>query len=190
MSTFIQMPTSSVHPQLVPDVAKEIDAVLKAGERHKHNYYAWQYARRLCGSLHVSCELADRRPLTVRITSQILAWCRKNPGDISGWTFLLFLMHQPDYEEAEHINTIEEVLAFAEAMRWQKEALWHYLRTDVGCSKALSPGRREQLVARIRTLVELLASTPSPNDTHDAAQQKCKSAPQKALNWIDDFGIT
>jgi hypothetical protein len=169
---------------------KEFDAVLKAGERHRHNYYAWQYARRIHGFLDVSAVPADKRLLAHSWTKDLMAWCKRNPSDISGWSFLLFLMQQPNYNAKDHIANIEEVLAFVEAMHWQKEALWHCLRTDVGCSKSLSSRDRERFIARIRRLVRFLAITPSPNDEEDAAQQKCKSTPQRALNWINDFGVT
>jgi hypothetical protein len=171
-------------------VTKEFEAVLKAGERHQHNYYAWQYARRLYGLIPILCESTDAQSLRTSLLSQIMAWCKKHPRDISGWSFIMFLMQQREYDETEHVNTIKDVLAFAEALQWQKEALWHFLRTDVGRSRLLSSEDRKYCIARMKEVVEALISNQSLTDTSDASQHKLKSVPQKALDWIDEFGIT
>jgi hypothetical protein len=178
-----------------PNVTNEFDAVLKAGERHKHNYYAWQYSRRLYNLIKKIAEPAELKTLHVHVLRLVLAWCKQHPSDTSGWSFLSFLMQQSGLEkngsdEASYINTIEEVLAYVETVGWQKEALWHYLRTDVGCNKNLDSTNRPKLVEKLRTIVHILDSAPSPTKTLDnTAQLKLKSVPQEALDWIHEFGI-
>jgi hypothetical protein len=189
VSTFSKVP-ASVTLQSAPDVTKEFEAVLKAAERHQHNYYAWQYARRMYSLIHALCDSVDVQSVRTTFLVQNLAWCKKHPSDVSGWSFLLFLMQQPGYDEAEHVDTIKDVLAFVEAIRWQKEALWHFLRTDVGRSKNLLPEDRKHLIARIKDLLEAPASNPSPTDTSNAPILEFKSIPLRALDWIDEFGIT
>lgn len=68
----------------------ELDLVLRAGERHPRNYYAWQYARDLSAELKGGQEgMVLRRRMTVE---KVYRWCLAHPRDISGWSFLAFLL--------------------------------------------------------------------------------------------------
>jgi hypothetical protein len=188
VSTFSKVPAALIL-QSVTDGTKEFEAVAKAGERHQHNYYAWQYARRLYGLIPTCYDSNDFQSMRRIFLRQNIAWCKKHPGDVSGWSFLLFLMQQPGHDEAEHVDTIKDVLAFAEAIQWQKEALWHFLRTEVGCSEKLLPKDRNHFITRIRGLLETSVSMPSLTESPDASQRKTRSVPQRAIDWIDKFGI-
>lgn len=84
----------------------ELQIVMRAADRHPRNYYAWGYARALfthlttfppnkhptpnspypCLSLSLSLSLA------FSVLPLIHNWCMTHPRDISGWTFLVFLI--------------------------------------------------------------------------------------------------
>ncbi|KAK6340142.1 hypothetical protein TWF730_001912 [Orbilia blumenaviensis] len=68
---------------------KEVSTVLRAAEAHPKNYYAWTYARWLVGVQGVGFNHED-----------VVSWCMKHPGDVSGWSFLAWLW----IEEARHNN--------------------------------------------------------------------------------------
>ncbi|KAL9613967.1 MAG: hypothetical protein Q9167_001516 [Letrouitia subvulpina] len=80
----------------------ELAIVMKAGERHARNYYAWDYARQLfglfprkgdsCGS-RVSKEewITNTRVMSINMVHK---WCLAHPRDISGWAFLTVLISQ------------------------------------------------------------------------------------------------
>ncbi|KIW05401.1 uncharacterized protein PV09_03914 [Verruconis gallopava] len=116
----------------------ELGIVLKAGEQHRHNYYAFQYARR------VLRPALDRVPEDVRtpigssdaislhrdVFDGLLAWCKSHPSDTSGWSFLLYWLSLRSAEQEELCRcAVRAVLQFAVAVRWKGEALWSFLRT-------------------------------------------------------------
>lgn len=91
----------------------ELEIVMKAGERHARNYYAWDYARQLFGLSYrkgdlCGPEMSKEEWLTsMKVTSIITVhkWCLAHPRDISGWAFLTFLIGQdvqsPDFKRTE-----------------------------------------------------------------------------------------
>ncbi|KAF3932730.1 hypothetical protein ABW19_dt0204806 [Dactylella cylindrospora] len=56
---------------------KEVGILFRAAEGHPKNYYAWTYARWLVKEVGVVFNQED-----------MVSWCLKHPGDISGWEFL------------------------------------------------------------------------------------------------------
>ena len=80
---------------------------MKAGDRHPKNYYAWSYARQLLIALSTG-EILPSSPARqigkhqvdatrmsqIAATSvfQVQRWCLAHPRDISGWTFLEYLL--------------------------------------------------------------------------------------------------
>ena len=82
---------------------EEMVIVMKAGERHPRNYYAWQYARLLISFLHSErCEIgreSDWERELLRDSMRLVhGWCSMHPRDISGWAFLVFLLEQLRHE--------------------------------------------------------------------------------------------
>ena len=79
---------------------RELAIVMKAGERHARNYYAWQYARQVFALLVCSAgsEPAERRHLVEALLRDsigpVRGWCLMHPRDISGWTFLFSLLER------------------------------------------------------------------------------------------------
>ncbi|KAF3913939.1 hypothetical protein ABW21_db0206447 [Orbilia brochopaga] len=59
---------------------KEISTLLRAAEAHPKNYYAWTYARWLATVQNVHF-----------IHEDLVGWCIKHTGDVSGWSFLSWL---------------------------------------------------------------------------------------------------
>lgn len=118
----------------------ELGIVMKAGERHPRNYYAWQYARQLfsyvcsehpgqgdwCGEvLHDSIGLVHR-------------WCLMHPRDVSGWAFLVFLLEQSrsqGCDEGDKRNgskdemrvSASETREFARKYEWKGESIEWFL---------------------------------------------------------------
>lgn len=80
---------------------------MKAGDRHPKNYYAWSYARQLLTALSTGeilpssparqigkHQIDGKRMNKIAATSvfQVQKWCLAHPRDISGWTFLEYLL--------------------------------------------------------------------------------------------------
>lgn len=74
----------------------ELAIVMKAGERHPRNYYAWQYARQLFALLQADLDVTTRREQEVLVETlgRVKEWCFLHPRDVSGWSFLVWLMER------------------------------------------------------------------------------------------------
>ncbi len=74
---------------------EEVGVVMRAGERHPRNYYAWQYARVLFwiveGKMRGDGE-GGVEGLLGETVGRVKGWCFLHPRDVSGWGFLMFLM--------------------------------------------------------------------------------------------------
>lgn len=83
---------------------RELQTVMRAADRHPRNYYAWGYARALFTHLTIIQPSKHPTPtspipslsssLALSILPSIHNWCMTHPRDISGWTFLLFLIQR------------------------------------------------------------------------------------------------
>lgn len=99
----------------------ELDAVCKSGEQHPKNYYAWQYARRLVESF-------ENAEIVLTFSHKVKDWCCKHPSDISGWSFLYFLITKLE-NIAKRSDIVKEVLSYALNLQVDRESLWVFLRT-------------------------------------------------------------
>jgi len=120
------------------DVLRESRVVLKSGERHANNYYAFQYARRVLVQ-SLSTGLPGQSNLVLGETKQ---WCLKHPSDTSGWSYLLFLLLHTTQERESVGKAVQEVCVFAVDCRWRGEALWVFLRTTLMHHNLLSSTQR------------------------------------------------
>lgn len=109
----------------------ELDTVLRAGELHPKNYYAFSYMRQLHAFLaNVLEDVQDRPGWTVELgrtlVDPVLNWCLANPKDISGWMFAKYLL---DNVREVQIRTgaIARVLRFARDVGWEGESLWTFI---------------------------------------------------------------
>ena len=161
-------------------ISAALDSVCKSGERHPTNYYAWQYARRLVGALdRVAVEIDAPFPFDWVISAfsdQVCAWCFKNPSDISGWSFLLFLLARLDPVD-ERDEIVEKVLQYATKVRSGNESLWVFVRNALA-----HPTLLEDRTALIETLEESIEDTEQ--DSPYAQQVK------QSLQWIRTSGKT
>jgi hypothetical protein len=79
----------------------ELGVVMRAGERHPRNYYAWGYARQLFQLVDgkiAECGGEERARVEWMWLEEgmgrVYAWCLMHPRDVSGWGFLVFLMQR------------------------------------------------------------------------------------------------
>ncbi|KAH6656758.1 hypothetical protein BKA67DRAFT_167188 [Truncatella angustata] len=154
------------------DLRSDIKSVIMvAAERHPRNYYAWHHARWLVG--HMSPAFDTR--FLVDVTNDVKDWCFRHHKDISGWTYLDFIMSSIQDQERkvrECSAVLAETLNMAESFRWTNESLWVFLRTLVA-RNTLSRGE----FASFALLNKRLSS--------DAKDQNTKAFLDAALQWAD-----
>lgn len=145
-----QMRTANM-PLAIP---KDIENVIMiAAERHTRNYYAWSHARWLTKTFRATCR---DRELTSLIYS-VKRWCFRHHTDVSGWSFLAFLLEESQAEDENQTlqSVFKETLDLADSLRWANESVWWFLRTTASCAALASTERedfiktREKLAARI-----------------------------------------
>jgi hypothetical protein len=129
-------------------VRSEITAVLRAAERHPNNYYAWQHARCL-----ISAESQGEPESVMEPLDKVLRWCFRNPSDTSGWSFLLYLLGRPAVNPKDAAAVLNSVLEFAARMRWEKEALWVFVRAALGPESLVTNEDRAGQVTMVRQRV-------------------------------------
>lgn len=99
---------------------RELEVVMKAGERHPRNYYAWGYARDLLG------ELAEEG-LARGAVGRVHRWCLQHPRDVSGWAFLEFLLREIG-DEGEVRRVVWETREFVRKYEWRGESIEWFLK--------------------------------------------------------------
>lgn len=72
----------------------ELNIVMRAADRHSRNYHAWNYARSLFTLILTTTPPISPFILTLSALTQVHTWCMTHPRDISGWTFLIFLIQR------------------------------------------------------------------------------------------------
>ena len=112
---------------------EELMVVLRAGELHPRNYYAFAYLRRLYGvfvdNMIDDDEVIHEKENSAAARSMLnptLDWCLSHPQDISGWTFTLWLLDQLHDQDAR-VASIEQVVHFALNLGWEGESLWTFV---------------------------------------------------------------
>ncbi|QDS76395.1 hypothetical protein FKW77_003780 [Venturia effusa] len=125
----------------------EFAIIFRSAERHQHNYYAWQYARRLVSLLEPTLQ-EDNIKIRVKdgVLEESFAWCLQHPSDTSGWSFLLFLMQRPLSNTEQIITIMRKTIDFAATCRWSKDALWHFLRTALLMTEILPENSRTRFI--------------------------------------------
>lgn len=109
----------------------EFDIVLRAGELHPKNYYAFSYMRQLHSLLaNTLADVRDRSGWTEKLArvllNPVLDWCLANPKDISGWIFGKYLLDNVP-ELQVRADAISRVLRFARDVGWEGESLWTFI---------------------------------------------------------------
>lgn len=111
------------------DIRSDLTSVIMvAAERHPRNYYAWHHARwLLCNST-----TPPGGDLLTAVARDVKQWCFKHHDDISGWSYLSFLLVHFDEGEAGRSDScaiFEDTLSLARSFRWTNESAWTFLRT-------------------------------------------------------------
>ncbi|PWY93795.1 hypothetical protein BO94DRAFT_532737 [Aspergillus sclerotioniger CBS 115572] len=109
-------------------IKKELSVVLRSGELHPRNYYAFNYVRQLLELLPETCEdTKDAAALRgCSVIHLVLDWCLAHPSDISGWMFTLYLL-ETVHDEQTRTDSIARVLRFAVDVGWEGESLWTFV---------------------------------------------------------------
>lgn len=119
---------------------EELSVVMRAGERHPRNYYAWQYARVLFRI--VEGKMGEgvgegRGGLLGETVGRVKGWCFLHPRDISGWGFLMFLvqvmvegkrMVGGDGGEEEVKIVVRETREWVRKYEWKGESVEWFLK--------------------------------------------------------------
>lgn len=139
----------------------ELAIVLRAGELHPKNYYAFAYMRRLHGVLADAIEEPGNcsAELARSMLNPTLDWCLSHPRDISGWMFVLYLLEAIQAQNFR-IYSINKVAQFALDVGWEGESLWTFV--DLGT-------RRFGLVEAIQ---DTLRSNQVTRPTDFSAQER------------------
>ncbi|KZM20703.1 hypothetical protein ST47_g8184 [Ascochyta rabiei] len=167
--------------QIAAIVSGALNSVCRSGDRHPGNYYAWQYGRRLVYALALVANEMDA-PFPVdgivsAFSDKVCAWCFKHPSDISGWSFLLFLLARLD-PVGERDKIVDKVLQYASRVRSENESLWVFVRNALA-----QPTVLEDHGALLHTLQN------GVNDSNVAEPKSAYSQHVKhSLLWIDTGG--
>lgn len=107
-----------------PDVMEDLKRIVMiAGERHPKNYYGWCHARWLTRLV-----LEDQAGYNVYdLMAATKLWCFRNHTDISGWSFLTFLLMMLDGTTTQIV--FDETIKLAISLQWNTESTWVFLRT-------------------------------------------------------------
>lgn len=106
------------------NVAESLEKVIMvAGQRHPRNYYAWCHARWLTNNLSEGQDGHNFRELL----EPAKRWCFRNHTDISGWSYLYFLLAKLDAADASSV--FEQAAKLAVSLQWTNESTLVFLRT-------------------------------------------------------------
>lgn len=111
--------------------------ILISGERHPKNYYAWDHARWLVRTF-VDGQ-ADEMARLQEMVADVKDWCLKHHNDISGWTFLHFVLRKGGAELASgRSGAFRGILHMAESFKWQNESVWWFIHA-MAATNMLTP---------------------------------------------------
>lgn len=100
--------------------------VMIAGQRHPRNYYAWCHARWLTNNM-LGGQDGQEDHILRELLEPTKRWCFRNHTDISGWSYLSFLLAKLDAAESSAV--FEEAAKLATSLQWTNESTWVFLRT-------------------------------------------------------------
>jgi hypothetical protein len=180
--------TGTLEDQVLALVRSELDAVCKAGERHPKNYYAWQYARKLFTGFELIAPNGSgqyRKQDTIKAfmhtcALHVMAWCCQNPSDISGWSFLAFLLPRLTII-SQRREISEHVLKYAVDIQWSNEALFVFLRTAIATTVL-----EEAQPAVFEKLHNCLTERP-PWHSQAHRDDRFESRIKQTINWIEVY---
>jgi len=110
--------------------------ILPSGERHPRNYYAWSHARWLM----MTFAKQDENQVGSKVISDVTAWCLKHHNDISGWSFLLYLLQRQKTPSDICEAVFKETITLTESFQWRNDSVWWFLHALVSNSLVSSEG--------------------------------------------------
>ncbi|KAK1139586.1 hypothetical protein N8T08_000659 [Aspergillus melleus] len=124
----------------------ELAIVLRAGELHPKNYYAFSHMRQLHGMLsgYMENSSSSLRLLAEPIAKPMLNWCQTHPTDISGWMFTLYILEAVEDRDAQE-SAVSQVFRFAVDIGWEGESLWMFVDLAVKSFDLTEPTRSDQM---------------------------------------------
>lgn len=153
MYDFTGSPQANSKETFEPLWSAELEVIERSGDRHPRNYYAWAYARWLLEYLaEKDLRLPDESVILFLSRSSALkisVWCLAHPTDISGWSFLVYLLQSTIDEPELQGGVFDKVWKFTGKLSWEGEAVWWFLRTVLAMEGILPVGVRRQYVERI-----------------------------------------
>lgn len=173
---------SSPHKNGVPYdtfLSSELEIVIKAGEQHPKNYYAYDYARKL---VRVALQQShdEKRSLNLEsFVQRVHEWCTKHPSDISGWSFLLFLSKQASNSHMT-LDIVLRTIDMASNIEWHGEALWKFVRESLADDAYLGDEDRLEMLRRLRSEACRRSSVGG-----QVSSGYGSASGVKAVNWID-----
>ncbi|KAK4194759.1 hypothetical protein QBC40DRAFT_28587 [Triangularia verruculosa] len=149
------------------DIVEDIESIVcVSGVRHPRNYYAWNHARFLVNNTHDFD--------SGKLLKAVETWCAQNHTDISGWSFLSFLINF-DKDCSENSLVISRVLELVDSLRLSNESVWVFLRT-LAASRVMT----DEAYARFRDIQKgLLETATTPADD--------KAVLRKAVEWCETY---
>jgi protein prenyltransferase alpha subunit repeat containing protein 1 len=145
------------------------NVVMVSGERHTRNYYAWNHARWLVQTFGPL--LADSSSLQV-VLRDVKVWCFKHHNDISGWTFLRYLLDIQQARKEDQKAVVSQTLDLTSSLQWRNESVWWFLRGLV------SGDLVEVDVARLKEVRKMLEESA-------AEESMDRKVLALAEDWID-----
>ncbi|KAF2692131.1 hypothetical protein K458DRAFT_381957 [Lentithecium fluviatile CBS 122367] len=107
----------------------ELNVICKSGERHPKNYYAFQYARRLFNLVLAQRSVDEVEVVHMKEVLQMMrSWCSRHPSDISGFSFLAWLLHHTKNVE-DRRRVVDRVVGYALSVGLANESVWWFVRT-------------------------------------------------------------
>lgn len=128
-------------PEAIRSVLQsELRIVLRSGELHPRNYYAFSYMRQLHALLSSTGPEAEN--ITISLLEQTVSWCQANTRDISGWMFALYLLEAIANRRDVQARVAVAVVRFALDIGWTGESLWTFVdmavrKTGVDAARSL-----------------------------------------------------
>ena len=163
----------SVRLGMATDVPGDmLNIIMVSGERHPRNYYAWLHARFLVGLPNTGVEALDNT-----VIPGVKDWCLRHHTDISGWSFLLYLLQlRGRATERATCSIFADVLNLVTSLRWMNESIWVFLRT-LAASGLVGEVERAEFLKTRETLL------------HAAKETAQKQVLEASLGWYETYRI-
>ena len=144
---------------------REFEASIKAAVQHERNYTGFMHLRKAFSLLSdfstAELNLAD---YCLNKASFLESFCLQNPRDISGWSFLLFLIERSAQPERMADDSLKAVLDWAFKFKWDREGVWSFLATLLARVDLVAEDEFRTSIDRMQRFAENIESTVGVSD--------------------------